>query len=75
MMGETLSEQISERPAYRVIAAGRFGMKRGGIRGEEIPQLMTLAAKSGTAAPLVPPPMGTQAQQALSALTTGSVAS
>ena len=27
MMGETLSEAISERPAYRVIAAGRFGMR------------------------------------------------
>ena len=77
MMGETLSEaDIREAgiPGDRSWAVR--DEKRGGIRGgKKIPQLMTLAAQSGLRHPSSPPPMGTQHQQALSALTTGSVAS
>jgi uncharacterized protein YcbX len=55
MMGETLSEaDIGEAgiPGDRGWAVR--DEKRGGIRGgKKIPQLMTLAAKSGTAAPLI----------------------
>ena len=55
MMGETLSEaDIREAgiPGDRSWAVR--DEKRGGIRGgKKIPQLMTLAAKSGTAAPLI----------------------
>ena len=55
MMGETLSEaDIGEAgiPGDRGWAV--WDEKRGGIRGgKKIPQLMTLAAKSGTAAPLI----------------------
>ena len=55
MMGETLSEtDIREAgiPGDRGWAVR--DEKRGGIRGgKKIPQLMTLAAKSGTAAPLI----------------------
>ena len=55
MMGETLSEaDIGEAgiPSDRGWAVR--DEKRGGIRGgKKIPQLMTLAAKSGTAAPLI----------------------
>ena len=55
MMGETLSEAgIGEAgiPGDRGWAV--WDEKRGGIRGgKKIPQLMTLAAKSGTAAPLI----------------------
>ena len=55
MMGETLSEaDIREAgiPGDRSWAV--WDEKRGGIRGgKKIPQLMTLAAKSGAAAPLI----------------------
>ena len=55
MMGETLSEAgIGEAgiPGDRGWAV--WDEKRGGIRGgKKIPRLMTLAAKSGTAAPLI----------------------
>ena len=55
MMGETLSEaDIGEAgiPGDRGWAV--WDEKRGGIRGgKKIPQLMTLAAQSGTAAPLI----------------------
>ena len=62
MMGETLRETDIERPAYRVIGAGRCGMsKGGGIRGgKKIPQLMTLVAQSGSA-PLIIAPCGDSA--------------
>ena len=60
MMGEALSEaDIGE-----VGIAGDRGWavrdeKRGGIRGgKKIPQLMTLAAQSGPAAPLITAPDG-----------------
>ena len=63
MMGETLSEaDIGEAgiPGDRGWAVR--DEKRGGIRGgKKIPQLMTLAAQSGTAAPLITAPDGDSA--------------
>jgi uncharacterized protein YcbX len=59
MMGETLSyADISEAgiPGDRGWAVR--DEKRGGIRGgKKIPQLMTLAAQSGSAAPLITAPV------------------
>ena len=63
MMGETLSEaDIGEAgiPGDRSWAVR--DEKRGGIRGgKKIPQLMTLTAKSGAAAPLITAPDGDSA--------------
>ena len=63
MMGETLSEaDIGEVgiPGDRGWAVR--DEKRGGIRGgKKIPQLMTLAAQSGAAAPLITAPDGDSA--------------
>ena len=55
MMGETLSEaDIGEAGIPGDRGGAVWDEKRGGIRGgKKIPQLMTLAAKSGTAAPLI----------------------
>ena len=63
MMGETLSEADIEEtgiPGDRGWAVR--DEKRGGIRGgKKIPQLMTLAAQSGAAAPLITAPDGDSA--------------
>ena len=77
MMGEALREaDIGENgiPGDRGWAVR--DKQRGGIRGgKKIPQLMTLAAQSGSAAPLITAPVETPHLQKLRALTIRSATS
>ena len=63
MMGETLNEaDIGEAGIFGDRSWAVRDEKRGGIRGgKKIPQLMTLAAQSGTTAPLITAPDGDSA--------------